>query len=429
MNEQQPSPPSLHHVPRVVITGVGLVTPLGHDLDSSWSGLVAGKSGTGRITHWDPTGFPTQISARVNDWNPKAYMDRKDIRRTSRGTQLAWKATQEALAHSGLDLSQEDRSRIGVEMGLAFGGWDIVEEEGRKLEENGPRRFNPANATAALISGAPTFIAIKCGVTGPTNSQVTACATGITAIGEAVRRIQRGDVDVMLAGGAEGYLTKMAITTFSRLGAASTRNHDPEHACRPFSGDRDGMVVGEGAAAFVLETLEHAQARAIQILAEFAGYGLSEDAFDLVAPDPVGQGATECMHMALWESGLGVRDIDWIVAHGTGTILNDKAETAAIKRVFGEAAYDTPITSIKSSIGHAMGAAGAQSAAVLVKAMQAQRILPTINYNEPDPDCDLDYVPNTSRAHKVDAGLCNGFGLGGQNASLILKRYQNPSGE
>lgn len=429
MNEQQPSPPALYHVPRVVITGVGLVTPLGHDLDSSWAGLVAGKSGTGRITHWDPTGFPTQISARVKDWNPKAYMDRKDVRRTSRGTQLAWKATQEALAHSGLDLSQEDSSRIGVEMGLAFGGWDIVEEEGRKLEENGPRRFNPANATAALISGAPTFIAIKCGVTGPTNSQVTACATGITAIGEAVRRIQRGDVDVMLAGGAEGYLTKMAITTFSRLGAASTRNHDPEHACRPFSGDRDGMVVGEGAAAFVLETLEHAQARATQILAEFAGYGLSEDAFDLVAPDPVGQGATECMHMALWESGLGVRDIDWIVAHGTGTILNDKAETAAIKRVFGEAAYDTPITSIKSSIGHAMGAAGAQSAAVLVKAMQAQRIPPTINYNEPDPDCDLDYVPNTSRAHKVDTGLCNGFGLGGQNASLILKRYQNPSGE
>ena len=422
MNANQPT-----SVPRVVITGVGMVTPLGHDLESSWAGLIAGKSGTGRVTHWDPTGFPTQIAARVNDWEPKAYMDRKDVRRTSRGTQLAWKATQEALAFSGLDFAREDRSRIGVEMGLAFGGWDIVEEEGRKLEEGGPRRFNPAHATAALISGAPTFIAIKCGVTGPANSQVTACATGITSIGEAVRRIQRGDADVMMAGGAEGYLTKMAISTFSRLGAASTRNDEPESACRPFSGDRDGMVVGEGAAAFVLETLEHAQARGARILAEFAGYGLSEDAFDMVAPDPGGQGATRCMQLALRESGLGIGDIDWIVAHGTGTILNDKAETAAIKRIFGQRAYDIPITSIKSSIGHAMGAAGAQSAAALVKAMQEQRIPPTINYNELDPDCDLDYVPNTSRARQVDAGLCNGFGLGGQNASLILKRFKETS--
>ncbi len=413
-------PPS---TPRVVITGVGLVTPLGHDLESSWAGLIAGKSGTGPITHWDATDFPTQITARVNDWEPRAYMDRKDVRRTSRGTQLAWKATQEALTRSGLDFSQEDRTRIGVEMGLAFGGWDIVEEEGRKLEEGGPRRFNPASATAALISSTPTFIAIKCGITGPTNSQVTACATGITSIGEATRRIQRGEADVMLTGGAEGYLTKMAISTFSRLGAASTRNDEPESACRPFSGDRDGMVVGEGAAAFVLETLEHAQARGAPILAEFAGYGLSEDAFDMVAPDPGGQGASQCMRIALRESGLDFGEIDWIVAHGTGTILNDKAETVAIKRIFGKGAYDIPITSIKSSIGHAMGAAGAQSAAALVQAMQTQRIPPTINYNEPDPDCDLDYVPNVSRARQVDAGLCNGFGLGGQNASLILKRF------
>ena len=423
MNGSRPSP-----TPRVVITGVGLVTPLGHDLESSWAGLNAGKSGTGPITHWDATGFPTRITARVENWEPGAYMDRKDVRRTSRGTQLAWKATQEAVTRAGLDFSQEDRSRVGVEMGLAFGGWDIVEEEGRKLEERGPKRFNPANATAALISGAPTFIAIKCGITGPTNSQVTACATGITSIGEAVRRIQRGEADVMLAGGAEGYLTKMAISTFSRLGAASTRNDEPQRACRPFSGDRDGMVVGEGAAAFALETLDHAQARGAAILAEFAGYGLSEDAFDMVAPDPGGQGATECMRIALRESGLRAEEIDWIVAHGTGTVLNDRAETAAIKRIFGRAAYEIPVTSIKSSIGHAMGAAGAQSAAVLVQAMQTQRILPTINYNERDPDCDLDYVPNVSRAHRVDAGLCNGFGLGGQNASLILKRFRPSAG-
>ncbi len=408
---------------RVVITGVGLITPLGHDLPSSWEQMAAGKSGTSAITHWDASEFPTQINGRVNDWEPGAYMDRKEARRTSRGTQFAFKAAQDAVAMSGLNLEQEDRKRIGVEIGLAFGGWDIVEEESAKLTEGGPRRFNPANGTSALISGTPTFVAIKLGVTGPTNSQVTACATGITSIGEAARRLQRGDADVMIAGGAEGYLSKMIITTFSRLGAASTNNDNPQKACAPFSGNRDGMVVGEGAGVLVLETLEHAQARGATILAEFAGYALSEDAYDMVAPEPSGAGATTCMSLALAESGLAATDIDWIVAHGTGTMLNDTMETAAIKRVFGEAAYAIPITSIKSSIGHAMGGAGAQSAAVLVKAMQENRVLPTINYEIPDPDCDLDYVPNQSRAHRVDAGLCNGFGLGGQNATLVLKRF------
>ncbi|MBI3960390.1 MAG: beta-ketoacyl-[acyl-carrier-protein] synthase family protein [Chloroflexi bacterium] len=415
--------PAANPARRVVITGVGLITPLGHDLESSWAGLVAGKSGTSAITHWDATEFPTQINARVNDWEPSAYMDRKEARRTGRATQFAYKAAQDAVRMAGLDWEQEDRRRIGVEIGLAFGGWDIVEEESAKLAEGGPRRFNPANGTAALISSTPTFVAIKFGVTGPTNSQVTACATGITAIGEATRRVQRGDADVMIAGGVEGYLSKMIITTFSRLGAASTNNANPERACAPFSGNRDGMVVGEGAGVFVLESLEHAQARGATILAEFAGYALSEDAYDMVAPEPTGTGATACMSLALAESGLAPNDIDWIVAHGTGTLLNDTMETAAIKRVFGEAAYAIPITSIKSSIGHSMGAAGAQSAAVLVKAMQENRILPTINYEIPDPACDLDYVPNRSRQHWVDAGLCNGFGLGGQNATLVLKRF------
>lgn len=418
------SQPSGQKARRVVITGVGLITPLGHDLESSWTQMAAGKSGTSAITHWDATDFPTQINARVNDWDATAYMDRKEARRTGRATQFAYKAATDAVKMAGLDLEQEDRRRVGVEIGLAFGGWDIVEEESAKLAEGGPRRFNPANGTAALISGTPTFVAIKFGVTGPTNSQVTACATGITALGEAARRLQRGDADVMIAGGVEGYLSKMIITTFSRLGAASTNNANPEKACAPFSGNRDGMVVGEGAGVFVMETLEHAQARGATILAEFAGYALSEDAYDLVAPEPSGVGATACMSLALTESGLAATDIDWIVAHGTGTMLNDTMETAAIKRVFGEAAYAIPVTSIKSSIGHAMGAAGAQSAAVLVKAIQENRVLPTINYEIPDPDCDLDYVPNQSRAHRVDAGLCNGFGLGGQNATLVLKRFE-----
>ncbi len=408
---------------RVVITGVGMITPLGHDLESSWAGLAAGKSGTGPITHWDATGYPTQICARVNDWDPHAYMDRREARRTGRATQFAWKATREALAMSGLDLDQENKARMGVEMGLAFGGWDIVEEQALRLAAGGPRRFNPALAPAALISGTPTFIAIQLGATGPANSQVTACATGITALGEAARRIQRGDADVMIAGGVEGYLSSLIITSFSRLGAGSTRNDDPEHACRPFSADRDGMVVGEGAAVFVLETLAHAQARNATILAEFVGYGLTEDAYDMTAPDPDGVGAAACMHLALAESGLSPSEMSWIVAHGTATPLNDKMETAAIKQVYGEAAYAIPVTSIKGSIGHAMGAAGAQSAAVIVKAMHEGRILPTINLHQPDPACDLDYVPNVSRAHRVDAAMCNGFGMGGQNASLVLKRF------
>ena len=412
-----------HSQRRVVVTGMGMISALGHDLETSWAALAAGRSGTGPVTHWDATDFPTQICARVKEWDPNQYMDRREARRTGRGTQLAWKATQDALAMSGLDLAQENRDRVGVEIGLAFGGWDIVEEQGQRIAEGGPRKINPVLGPAALISGTPTFIAIKLGITGPTNSQVTACATGITALGEAVRRIQRGHVDTLIAGGAEGYLSPLIITTFSRLGAASTRNDDPEHACRPFCGDRDGMVVGEGAAVFVLETLEHAQARGAQILAEFAGYGLTEDAFDMTAPDPEGAGAAASMQMALDESGLSPAQMGWIVAHGTATILNDKMETAAIKRVYGPAAHAIPVTSIKGAIGHAMGAAGAQSAAVIVKAMQEDRILPTINYTGPDPDCDLDYVPNTSRIHRVDAGMCNGFGLGGQNASLVLKRF------
>ncbi len=414
--------PSAPSAPRVVVTGVGLITPLGHDLESSWQGFLAGRSGVRRITHWDPTGFPTQIAARVADWEPAAYMPRREARRTSRATQFAWKCTQDALAMAHLDLAQTDRSRVGVEIGLAFGGWDIVEAEGRRLEEGGPRRFNPALAPAALISATPTYVAIQLGVTGPTNSQVTACATGIVAIGEAARRIQRGEADVMIAGGVEGYLSKLIITTFSRLGAASTRNDDPASACRPFSRDRDGMVVGEGAAILVLEREDHARARGAPILAAFAGYGLTEDAYDMTAPEPSGRGAAAAMQRALEESGLAPQEIHWIVAHGTGTRLNDSMETAAIKQVFGPAAYRIPVTSIKSSIGHAMGAAGAQSAAVIVKAMQEGWIVPTINYTTPDPECDLDYVPNQARRHRVDAGLCNGFGLGGQNASLILRR-------
>ncbi len=409
---------------RVVVTGVGLLTPLGHDLESSWQGMLAGKSAAKRVTHFDPTDYPTQFAARVDDWEPSDYLDKRESRRVSRATQFALKVAQDAVKDAKLDMAAEDAYRVGVEIGIAFGGWEIVEEQTILHETKGVRRFNPALLLGALVSGGPTQVAIRFGAKGPTNSPVAACATGIVAIGEATRRIQYGHADVMIAGGSEGYLTPIMVATFSRLGAASTNNADPEHACRPFSADRDGMVVSEGAAVLVLESLDHAQARGAQILAEVVGYGLTEDAYDATAPDPTGDGAANAMKLALTESGLAPTDFDWIVAHGTGTHLNDSMETAAIKRVFGEAAYNIPVTSIKSMIGHAMGAAGAQSAAVIVKAMGEDRIVPTINYTTPDPECDLDYVTTGARQHHVDVALCNGFGMGGQNASLVLKQFE-----
>jgi 3-oxoacyl-[acyl-carrier-protein] synthase II len=410
---------------RVVVTGVGMVSALGHDLESSWQAMLAGKSGARRVTHFDPTDYPTQFAARVDDWDPNLYLDRKEARRVSRGTQFALKASQDAMAQAGLQVEETDPTRVGVEIGMGFGGWEIVEEQSLIHETKGIRRFNPALLLGALTSGAPTQVAIRFGAKGPTNSPVAACATGIVALGEAARRIQYGQADVMIAGGAEGYLTPLVLTTFSRLGAASTNNEDPEHACKPFSADRDGMVVAEGAGVFVLESLEHAQARGALILAEVAGYGLTEDAYDATAPDPSGEGAAKAMQLALEESLFAPQEFDWIVAHGTGTHLNDSMETAAIKRVFGEAAYNIPVTSIKSMIGHAMGAAGAQSAAVVVKAMAEGYIVPTINYTTPDPECDLDYVTTGARSQQINVALCNGFGMGGQNASLILKRYRS----
>lgn len=414
---------------RIVVTGLGMVTPLGEDLATSWENMLAGRTGAHPITHFDASEFPTQFSARIDGWEPTRFMDRKEVRRVGRATQFAWKATLEALSQSGIDLSREEMHRVGIEIGLAFGGWDIVEEQSAILAAKGPRRINPALAPGALISGTPTYIAIQLGIRGPVNSQVTACATGITSLGEAVRRLQRGDADVMIAGGAEGYIAPLIITTFSRLGAMSQKNDSPETACAPFSEGRDGMLLGEGAGIMILETLSHARQRDATILAEFAGYGLTEDAYDLAAPDPSGDGAAAAMALALEESRLRPGAIDWIVAHGTGTLLNDRMETAAIKQVFGENAYSIPVTSLKAMIGHSMGAAGAQSAVSIVQAMHDARIPPTINYTGPDPECDLDYVPNAARSHRVDAGLCNGFGFGGQNGTIIFKRFREAEPE
>ncbi len=410
--------------PRVVITGIGAITPLGLTWRDSWAAMLEGRSAVRPITHFDANNFPTRIAALVKDFDPTKHMESKEAKRLGRVTQFSWAATQEAVTQAGLDMSQEDPERVGIEIGSAFGALDILEEQSHTLRDSGPRRINPAVAPAVLISTTPCYVAIQMGIQGPVNSQVTACATGIVSLGEAARRLQRGEADVMITGGSDAYASPLIMAAFSRIGAMSTRNEEPERACRPFDRTRDGMVLGEGAVIMVMETLEHARARRAHILAEFGGYGLTADAYHLAAPEPSGRGAARAMFKALAESGLRPQDVHYICAHGTGTQLNDTAETAAIKQALGEVAYQVPVSSVKSMVGHMMGAAGTLSAAVLVQAINEGIIPPTINYKEPDPECDLDYVPNVPRRIRVDAAMCNAFGFGGQNASLLLKRFQ-----
>jgi 3-oxoacyl-[acyl-carrier-protein] synthase II len=313
---------------------------------------------------------------------------------------------------------------VGIEIGSAFGALDFVETQACILQEKGPRSFNPAKAPAVLITTTPCHIGIRYGIQGPVNSPVVACATGVISVGEAARRIQRGEADVMLAGGTDSYMTPLIMSAFSRLGAMSTRNDEPETACRPFDLTRDGMIMGEGAAVMVLESLDHALARGATILAEYGGLGFTLDGYHMAAPHPEGEGAARAMKNALAEADLPPESVDYISAHGTGTKLNDISETRAVKKAFGEHAYEVPMPSIKPMVGHAMGASGAFGVFTIVKAIETGWIPPTINYSVPDPECDLDYVPNEARQVHVDVGMANAFGFGGQNASIIIKRYE-----
>lgn len=410
---------------RVVITGMGAVSPLGLDVATTWAGMLAGRSGAGRITDYDPSDLPTQIAATIKDFDPEKYLNRREARRLGRVTHLAIAATAEALADAGLDLGREDLTRVGVEIGSAFGAMDIVEEQSRQIREKGPRGINPTVSPAVLVSTTPCHIAINYGIRGPVNSPVVACATGTVSIGAAAQRIQRGEVDVMLAGGSDSYLTPLIMASFSRLGAMSTRNDTPLTACRPFDRHRDGMIIGEGAVTMVLESLEHAQGRGAAILAEYGGLGFTSDAYHMAAPDPEGEGATRAMRLALAEADLPPEALGYVAAHGTATQLNDLSETKAIKRALGEHAYTVPISSIKPMIGHAMGAAGAFGALVIVQALRTGWAPPTLNYETPDPECDLDYLPNHARQVQIDAGIANAFGFGGQNGALILKRFKD----
>jgi 3-oxoacyl-[acyl-carrier-protein] synthase II len=398
------------------------MTPVALNVQDTWKALLAGQSGITCVTRFDVSELPTQIAGEVHGFDPRDYMDFKAAKRNALFTQLAVAATQQTVKDAALDLTKEDMTRVGVSMGTAIGGILTIEEQILTFHEKGYRRINPAMLPVLLASSAACHIAISLGAKGPTSAPVAACATGVVAIGEALRWLQLGDADVVVAGGTEAATCPLGLSVFSRIGAASTHNEEPEKACRPFDAQRDGTVMAEGAAAVVMETLDHAQRRNAPILAEILGYGFTEDAYHIAAPDPTGDGAARAMSLALADARISTSEVDYIAPHGTATLLNDVSETRACKTVFGERAYHIPISSNKSMVGHMLGAAGAISTIVCVLAIRDGIVPPTINLDHPDPECDLDYVPNTARRVRVDTAMANAFGFGGQNATVVVRR-------
>ncbi|MDQ0190867.1 beta-ketoacyl-ACP synthase II [Alicyclobacillus cycloheptanicus] len=409
---------------RVVITGAGVVTPVGNDVETFWANLTAGKSGVSYIQAFDVTDYPVKIAAEVRDFDPGLYMDHKEARRLDRFTQFSIAATAQAIAQSGLQITEDNAHRVGVYIGSGIGGIHTLLENYRVLMERGPRRVSPFVVPMMIPNIASGQVSILYGAQGPNSTSVTACASGAHAIGDAFKLIQRGAADVMIAGGAEAAIVDIALAGFSNAKALSTRNDEPERASRPFDANRDGFVMGEGAGVVVMERLDHALARGATILAEIIGYGLTGDAHHITAPAPEGRGASMAMNQALADANLAPEDVDYINAHGTSTDLNDQFETMAVKKTFGEHAYRLAISSIKSMTGHLLGAAGGVEAIATIRTLQTGVIPPTINYETPDPDCDLDYVPNVARKADVKVAMSNSFGFGGHNASLIFRRYE-----
>ncbi|GIV10062.1 MAG: 3-oxoacyl-[acyl-carrier-protein] synthase 2 [Fimbriimonadales bacterium] len=405
---------------RVVITGLGLVTPLGLGKEALWEGLTLPRRVIAPITRFDATGYATRIAAEVREFDPTQFMDKKDARRASRFIQFAIAATTLALHDSGLIINDANREQVGVLIGSGIGGIDYMDTQVRALDRHGPDRVSPFLPAMMISDMAAGMVSIHFGIKGPNLCAVTACSTGADSIGLAARLIEYGDAEVMLAGGAEAAIEPIGIAGFCAARAMSTRNDDPEHASRPFDAERDGFVMGEGAGVLVLESWEHAQARGAHIYAEILGYGMTADAYHITQPDPEGDGAMRAMRNALRNAGLQPTDIHYINAHGTSTRYNDAKETLAIKRLFGEYAYQLPISSTKSVTGHLLGAAGAVEAATCVLALQHQVIPPTINYEHPDPECDLDYVPNEPRPANLRCVMTNSFGFGGHNSVLVL---------
>ncbi len=409
---------------RVVITGLGCISPIGNNVKETWEGLLAGKSGMAPITHFDASAHKTKFAAEVKGFDPVALFGARDARKMDRFTQFATVATLEALAQSGLTIDDANHNRVGILIGSGIGGISTLIEQYEVLRQRGPDRVSPFLIPMMISDGAAGNIAIRVGARGPNMSLATACASGTNALGEAAEMIRRGAADVMIAGAAEAAITSIAMAGMNVMTALSTRNDDPQKASRPFDKDRDGFVMGEGAGILIMESLEHAQARGANILCEFTGYGTTDDAHHISAPAENGAGATMSMRLALKNAGLKLDEIDYINAHGTSTSLNDKSETAAIKTLFGAQAYKIPVSSTKSMTGHLLGASGALEGVICAMALLNKALPPTINYETPDPDCDLDYIPNQPRKAELRNVISNSFGFGGHNATLALSRFK-----
>lgn len=410
---------------RVVVTGLGAITPLGNDVGSFWQGLMEGKSSAGNLTRFNTENFDCKIACEVKNFDPLKYFDRKSLRHMELFVQYAMVSTYMAIADAKLDLSKENLTRIGVVVGSGVGGLSILEEQHKVLLEKGPGRVTPFFVPMMITNMAAGSISIHFGVKGPNSCPVTACATGNHSIGDAFKVIQRGDADAMIAGGTEAAITPLSFAGFCSAKAMSTRNNESQRASRPFDKDRDGFVMGEGSGIIILEELEHAKKRGAQIYGEVAGYGLTADAYHMTAPAPHGEGGARAMKMAIADAGIQPSDVGYINAHGTSTPLGDITETEAIKSVFGEHAYKLAVSSTKSMVGHLLGGAGGVEFIATILAVRNDILPPTINLENQDPQCDLDYVPNKARPAKLEYAITNAFGFGGHNAVLVIKKYHN----
>lgn len=408
---------------RVVVTGIGLVTPLGNDTPTTWQALCEGRSGTGPITYFDAANQDVRIAAQTKDFDATPYMDRKEIRRNDRFVHYAMAATRLAMTDANFAVTEENADDVGVIIGSGIGGLNSCHEQFKVLFDRGPDRVSPFFITQFISDIAPGYVSMQVGARGPNFATVSACATGANAIGEAAEMIRRGDAVAMIAGGAECCITPIAIAAFGNMHALSRNNADAEHASRPFDAERDGFVMGEGAGILIIEDEEYARKRGARIYAELAGYASTADAYHITEPAPEGAGLARAIRRALEKSGVALDEVDYINAHGTGTLYNDRNETAAIKGVFGDHARKLAVSSTKSMIGHTLGAAGGIEAGVSALTVYHGIMTPTINLTHPDPDCDLDYVPNTAREAKVNVALSNSMGFGGHNAVLAFRRY------
>lgn len=411
---------------RVVVTGMGLICGVGHTAPEVWTNLLAGKSGVGPITHFDTTGFASTIAAEVKNFDPLKFIEKKEIKKMGRFIHLALAASDEAMKMCGLEVTDANATRVGVHIGSGIGGFDVIEREHKNLLEGGPRRISPFFIPASIVNLAAGHVSIRYNAKGPNEATCTACTTSAHAIGDAYRIIARGDADVMISGGTEAAITPMGVGGFAAMRALSTRNDAPEKASRPWDKDRDGFVIGEGAGILILEELEHAKARGAKILAEIIGYGMSADAYHITQPAEEGEGGYRVMMNAMNDAGLKPDQVDYVNAHGTSTPIGDVLETKAIKRAFGTHATSKRllVSSTKSMTGHLLGGAGGLEAGITVLALRDQIVPPTVNIENQDPECDLDYVPNTARKARVDIALSNSFGFGGTNGSIIFRRWQ-----